>query len=93
MNEAVTTTPATPETAPVDNMPITTPDVVGDKQKAAASELETLPQQVDWSNLFFGVILVGIFVAIFLGLGGARYVRRLVKGDEVKYGKLRETDP
>jgi len=83
-NEAITapTTAATTQNVPVENT-----------GKVVASELETLPGQGDWSNFFYGATLVGVFAAIFLWLGGARCLRRLTKGDEVKYGKIEETDP
>jgi len=64
-----------------------------DKEKAASSELETLPGHINWSNIFYGVTVIGVLVAIFLWLGGERYLRRLVKGGGVKYGKIEETDP
>lgn len=81
-----------PTTAATEPTPAQTPSTE-DKEKAASSELETLPGHINWSNIFYGVTVIGVLVAIFLWLGGERYLRQLVKGGGVKYGKIEETDP
>jgi len=91
--DEVITVPTTAATEPTPAQTVSGVKSTEDKEKVASSELETLPGRVDWSNLFYGVTLVGVFVAIFLWLGGERYLRRLMKGGGVKYGKIGETNP
>lgn len=57
------------------------------------TELETmLPNSVDWTVLASGIIVVGVFVAFFLWFRGERFIRRLFKGKDAKYGVLRGSD-
>lgn len=72
-----------------ENIPASTTNPANDRQKAAG--LETLPQ-ANWSLMASGIVLIGVFVAFFLWLGGARCVRRLIKGREGKYSKLSSSD-
>lgn len=90
VDEAITSTDTETATEEADS-PASTDHSVSDKQKAA--ELETLPERANWSLVASGIILIGVFVAFFLWLGGGRCVRRLVKGGEANYSKLGSSDP
>ncbi|KAJ3567319.1 hypothetical protein NP233_g6440 [Leucocoprinus birnbaumii] len=92
VDEAIAGTDTTEATkAEAENI-VPTDQADSDKQKAAG--LETLPGQANWSVMASGIVLVGIFVAVFLWLGGGRFVRRILNGgDEAKYSKLDSRDP
>lgn len=91
VNEVITGTATTSKTTQIHDATTTAPNTASDKQKAV--EHEMLPKQGDWTFLLSGIVLVGVFVAFFLWLGGERCLRRLVKGKETRYSKLRESDP
>ncbi|KXN91018.1 Peptidyl-prolyl cis-trans isomerase B [Leucoagaricus sp. SymC.cos] len=89
VDEAITSTEAKP--TEMNAASTASPNPPSDKQKVA--ELEALPEQVNWPLVASGIVLVGVFIAFFLRLGGDRCVRRLVKGDEGKYSRPGQDDP